>query len=222
MAKTLSISLDRLLDSIEEEIRSDTDSALQMVMWLTIYEKRPTSWAWRILIKNNFFPDQEEPEGGDRAKKIKKTQLRRIDRVREKLEKSVGLPPRGRRGATSEYDRAFSEWKRLNPRPTRDEMLAGWAPQSLPQPDLNQKPSDVDPVVEETTTHSTTKEANSATGTPPPIEKPIEEKEQDPPTRGIGKGAAKARPSAVMTQEEVEESLRLLDADDQADDEINS
>jgi len=76
--------------------------------------------------------------------------------------------------------------------------------------------------VKKATTHSTTKEAKSATGPPSAVEKPIEEKEQDPPTRDTDKGAAKAPPSAAMTQEEIEENLQLLDADDQADDEINS
>ena len=68
------------------------------------------------------------------AKKIENSQLQRIHRKRKSLEASVGLPPRGQRGATPEYKKALSEWQRINRRPTREEMVAGWVPKPLPEP----------------------------------------------------------------------------------------
>lgn len=130
MKKPRSISAAHLIESYEDELRQDPKMALKLIIWQTIHDEQSASWARDFLVKVGVFPKAEGSE--EQKEKTKKAQKRLIERKRAALEKSVGLPPRETRGATSDYKRALTEWKRINPRPTKEELLAGWIPQPLP------------------------------------------------------------------------------------------
>lgn len=125
MTTQLPISAGELLDDFEDSIRKNTKSALRMIIWLMIYDELAASWTRDFLEEKGVFPKAT-------TKTEKKNQLRKIDRTRQSLEKSVNLPVRAKKGATSDYKKSLIAWKRINPRPTKDELLAGWNPLPLP------------------------------------------------------------------------------------------
>ena len=216
MTKSLSISAEDLLDLYEQAIRKDPTMALCMIIWWTIYDEKSASWARDLLEDAGLMPNPEteadkkceaglviEAEKGKVAKKIEKAQLRLIDRKRESLEKSVRLPPRTKRGATSDYKLALYEWKRINPRPTKEELLAGCVPKPLPD--------SFNPQVR----HQAGEEAVPAAGAPNPGQvsemQPeaaiMNKKPASPPTQ-------KANEDSAPREDQSEESNELLAAVD--------
>lgn len=103
----------------------DPKVAISMVMWLMIYDEKPSSWARDFFEETGVLTQPEDDEA-------RKSQIQKVRRWRNAAEKSVRLPPRGKRGASSAYKQALQDWKRINPRPTDEDLLAGWTPQSLP------------------------------------------------------------------------------------------
>lgn len=144
MTNLLSISPAEILGHYTDEIQNIPEIVIRAIVWLTIYDEKASSWARNFLEKYGVFP-KPAVEANIRAdakiiqvaeidreiNKIKKAQLRLIDRQRVKLEKSVGLPRRIKRGTTPDYERALYEWKQINPRPTNEDLLAGWTPKPL-------------------------------------------------------------------------------------------
>ena len=96
MTTPLPISAGELLDDFEDSIRKNTKSALRMIIWLMIYDELAASWTRDFLEEKGVFPKAT-------TKTEKKNQLRKIDRTRQSLEKSVNLPVRAKKGATSDY-----------------------------------------------------------------------------------------------------------------------
>ena len=125
MTSPLPISHDELLDDFEDSLRKHPGSALRMIIWRMIYHELAASWTRNFLEEKGVFPKPT-------SETEKKNQLRKIDRTRQSLEKSVNLPVRAKKGATSDYKDSLIAWKRINPRPTKEELLAGWSPQPLP------------------------------------------------------------------------------------------
>jgi hypothetical protein len=125
MTSLLPISAAELLDEFEDSIRKHPKSALRMIIWLMIYHELAASWTRDFLEKKGVFPKPS-------SETEKKNQLRKIDRTRQSLEKSVNLPIRAKKGATPDYKDALIAWKRINPKPPKNELLAGWTPQRLP------------------------------------------------------------------------------------------
>jgi hypothetical protein len=144
MANILSISPADILGHYSDEIRNSPEIVIRVIVWLTIYDGKSSSWARNFLEKYGVLP-KPAVEANIRAdakiiqvseidreiNKIKKAQLRLIDRQRVKLEKSVGLPSREKRGTTPDYELALYKWKQINPRPTNEDFLAGWTPKPL-------------------------------------------------------------------------------------------
>jgi hypothetical protein len=124
MTTSMVITPEELLKRYAESNRKDPRAAINMVMWLMIYDAKPSSWARDFLEDAGLLT---KPEG----KNALASQIQKVRRWRNAAEKTVRLPPRGKRGTTSDYKQALQEWKRINPRPTDDELLAGWTPQSL-------------------------------------------------------------------------------------------
>lgn len=121
----MTITADELIDRYEDSVRRNPETAMRMVMWLMLYDQQPASWA------RGFLQDVGVLATGDTEKT---SQLRKIHRWRTAAEEAAGLPPRGKRGATQEYRRALNDWRRLNRRPSKEDLLAGWTPQPLAPP----------------------------------------------------------------------------------------
>ena len=121
MAESISTDVGKLIEAHEDAFRNRPGLPLEAVVWLLIYDELPASWGRDLLVKEGVFPKPEN-------ERSLRNQLRQIDRKRESAEKKVGLPPKGNRGGTAQYKAALEHWKRLNPRPTKEELLGGWAP----------------------------------------------------------------------------------------------
>jgi hypothetical protein len=121
MAKSTLTDVGKLIEAHENAVRNRPGLPLEAVVWLLIYDELPASWGRDLLEKESVFPTPKN-ECARRA------QLRLIDRKREAAEKKVRLPAKGVRGGTAEYKAALEHWKRLNPRPTKKELLGGWVP----------------------------------------------------------------------------------------------
>jgi len=121
----MTITADELIDRYDDLVRRNPETSMRMVMWLMLYDQQPASWARDFLQDVGVLT---APTGDAE----KKSQLRKVHRWRTAVEEAAGLPPRGQRGATLDYRRALNEWRRLNRRPSKEDLLAGWTPQSLP------------------------------------------------------------------------------------------
>ena len=124
MTTFVTIAPEEFLKRYADSNRKDPKAAINMVMWLMIYDEKPSSWA-RDFFEETGLLTQPEDDGARRS------QIQKVRRWRNAAEESVRLPPRGKRGTSSTYKQALREWKRINPRPTDEELLAGWTPQPL-------------------------------------------------------------------------------------------
>jgi hypothetical protein len=125
----MSITPEELLQRYADSRRKDPKAAIRMVMWLMIYDGEPASWARDFLEDASFLTKPEDA-------RARNSQIQKVRRWRTAAEESVGLPPRGKRGTTSDYKQALRAWKRINPRPTDEELLAGWTPKPLPASEI--------------------------------------------------------------------------------------
>jgi hypothetical protein len=125
MPTTVPIIPEEFLKRYADSRRKNPKAAIRMVMWLMIYDEEPASWA-RNFFEENGVLSPPEHDGA------RNSQIQKVRRWRNDAEQSVRLPPRGKRGTTSDYKQALEDWKRINPRPTDEELLAGWTPQPLP------------------------------------------------------------------------------------------
>lgn len=118
---TLPLDASDLIGAYEESVRQNPASAVRMVMWLIIYDDRPVTWAHKILEKEGVL--QKAVDAKTRA-----SQIQRVRRWRLAAEKSTGLPARGKKGNCDAYRIAVAKWRAINPRPTKEQLLAGWVP----------------------------------------------------------------------------------------------
>lgn len=194
MKKPRSISAADLIESYEDELRQDPKMALKLIIWRTIHDEQPASWARDFLEKVGVFPKAEGSE--DRKEMTKKAQIRLIDRKRAALEKSVGLPPRETRGATSDYKRALTEWQRINPRPTKEELLAGWIPRSLPSMQVSAHTKN------ESSPNPPQNQTESQTETITPVVIMEDEKPDENLRKPLGKNRKKVEPPPKLNAED--------------------
>ncbi len=134
MTLLLPISASEVLDAYEQSVRKNPETAIRMVMWLMIYDELQVTWARDFLEEVRIFA---KPEAGE-AETIRANQLRKVHRLRTNAEKSIGLPGRGKKGASETYRQALNKWRALNPRPSKEQLLAGWSPKPI---DLGDSPS---------------------------------------------------------------------------------
>lgn len=113
------------IDVYEDFLRTNPRTAIRRVMWLMIYDDQSAEDIRDYLERVKAIPKPEDV-------KTRNSQMRQVHRWRAKAEESTGLPARGKKGATLEFHRALGEWKKLNGRPTKEQLMAGWTPQPLP------------------------------------------------------------------------------------------
>lgn len=202
MTQSTSSSAGDLIDLYEESIRKDPETAIRAIMWLAIYDEKSASWARDLLEKGGVIPNP-----GDET--AKRNQLRKLDRKRVILEQSVRLPSRNKKGATSTYKQALGEWKRINRRPTKNELLVGWVPQPLPVGIGKEKIST---------------EGASSVASSIQTRNLASEEDEIPPTEGQDLRIKSKLQSITnnsntnhLTQQELDEAKKLLDADDDED-----
>ena len=153
-----------LVKSYYDSFREDPEMGVKRIMFLMIYDDREAKWVQKFLQKVGVLEESS-------SEKEQKAQLRKIHRVRSQVSDLCGLPRRGKRGATNEYRTALVAWRAINPRPTEEQILAGWMPQPLgattgiPQ----ETQQSVQVVRSETATSSPTK----PTPIPPELGEPI-------------------------------------------------
>lgn len=134
-----SIAPEILVKSYYDSFREDPELGVQRIMLMMIYDDREAKWAHKFLQKVGVLEKSSD-------KKEQKAQLRKIHRLRSQVADMCGLPIRGKRGATQEYRSALAALRAINPRPSEDQLLAGWMPQPLVEPaNVQQKPVDPDP-----------------------------------------------------------------------------
>lgn len=190
-----------ILDAYEKSLGKNPKTAIRMVMWLMIYDEEGATWARDLLEVVSIFGKPENDT-------IRANQLRKVDRWRSAAENSTGLPPRGKKGGSEDYRQALAHWKALNPRPTRDQLLAGWTPRTIsPEPDVKEAPRKGKAIASGkiNQTGSATSMADFKTQTDSPPESPQ-------PTVGIGRTSASELTAEYL--EGVLESRRLLDSDE--------
>lgn len=118
------ISASELLDAYDKSLLVNPKFSIRMVIWRMIYDEQQAAPVRDLLEKAGIFAKPE-------TRTILKNQLKSIDRQRAAAEKSTGLPSRGKKGACDLYRQALHKWKKLNPRPTNQQLLAGWTPVPL-------------------------------------------------------------------------------------------
>lgn len=115
------ISASELLDAFDKSLLENPKFSIRLVIWRMIYDEQQAAPVRELLEKAGIFARPE-------TRAILKNQLKNIDRQRAAAEKSTGLPSRGKKGASDLYRQALHKWKQLNPRPTNQQLLAGWTP----------------------------------------------------------------------------------------------
>lgn len=155
---TLPINASDLIDAYEESIRQTPETAVRMVMWLMIYDDRPVTWAHKILEKEGVFQKAVDV-------KTRASQIQKVRRWRIAAENATGLPARGKKGNCDAYRIALAKWRAVNRRPTKEQLLAGWAPTPLG----NDNPH----------LHATSPGNESAE--PVPLESPVTTEKNSPP-----------------------------------------
>ena len=82
------ITQEEFLKRYAESNRKDPNAGIRLVMWLMIYDDKPSSWARDFFEENGVLTQPEN----DNARK---SQLQKVRRWRNAAEDTVRLPPRG-------------------------------------------------------------------------------------------------------------------------------
>jgi len=100
------------------------DSGVDMVLMLMIIDNKSGRWGRDFFVKTGKLPKPaDDPKGTERT-----TQIRKVNRWRSKKEKEMWLPEREQGGVSQLYRRKRAKWDAANPRPTNEQLLAGWKP----------------------------------------------------------------------------------------------
>jgi len=122
--KASPINASDLIDAYDFSIRQSPEAAVRMVMWLMVYDQRSVAWVHEFLETAGVLEKAAD-------EKARSSQRRKLHRWRVAAEKSTGLPPRGKKGCSDAYRTALAKWRVINPRPSKEQLLAGWVPTSI-------------------------------------------------------------------------------------------
>jgi hypothetical protein len=119
-----SVPTNEIFDAYEQFVLQNPKTRIRQAMLLMIHDELETALIRDFLVNIGIFCKTEEV-------KVRESQIRKVQRWRTAAEESTGLPPREKKGACEAYHQALAQWRAINPRPTKEQLLSGWVPKPL-------------------------------------------------------------------------------------------